>query len=294
MLCTDAVISQEDTVMLNTRPLPGGFGIEVIDADLSDPQSDAMVDAMVKALDEHSVIVVRNQDLTNERHVEISRRFGPLLTHVLKQFLTTGLPEIYVLSNVTEDGKPIGNHKEGWNWHSDWSYLEEPCMGSLLYSVEVPPEGADTLFASMHLAYEALPPETQERIRHLTATHSYSGYYAKAFADREPLSAEQKAKTPDVVHPVVRTHPVTGRLSLYVGQDVVKQIDGLPPEESQALLAELNAHAIQERFVYRHVWQKGDLVIWDNRSTMHCATPYDDMKYRRVMHRTTVAGTRPF
>src|SRR5690606_9169205 len=131
--------------------------------------------------------LLRNQQLSNERHVDISRQFGPLLTHVLKQFLTTGLPEIYVLSNVSEDGKPIGNHEEGWNWHSDLSYVAEPSMGSLLYAVEVPPEGADTLFSSMHLAYEALSPTTQARIRHLKATHSYAGYYGKAFSDRPPL-----------------------------------------------------------------------------------------------------------
>lgn len=280
--------------MLNTRPLHEGFGLEVLGLDLSDPATDAAVDEMVGLLDRHSLILVRSQKLSNARHVEISRRFGPLMTHVLTQFLTTGHPEIYVLSNVTENGKPIGNHKEGWNWHSDLSYVAEPSMGSLLYSVEVPPEGADTLFASMHLAYEALPAEIQTRIRDLSATHSYAGYYAKAFADREPLSEEQKARTPDVVHPVVRTHPVTRRLSLYVGQDIVKQINGLPSEESRALLDELNAHAISDAFVYRHKWQQGDLVIWDNRCTMHCATPYDDQKYRRIMHRTTVAGTRPF
>ena len=167
-------------------------------------------------------------------------------------------------------------------------------MGSLLYSVEVPPVGADTLFASMHLAYESLPTAMQQRIRPLTATHSYLGYYGKAFADRAPLTHEQKARTPDVIHPVVRTHPTTGRLSLYVGQDIVKEINGLPQQEGDALLAELNAHAIHDSNVFRHVWQQGDLVLWDNRSTLHCATPYDDNTYRRVMHRTTVAGTRPY
>lgn len=289
-----ALATPAPSLALKTRPLHPGFGIEVLDLDLSDPASDAAVDALVEALDVHSVILVRGQQLSNRRHVEISSRFGTLMVHVLKQFLTTGLPEIYVLSNVTENGKPIGNHKEGWNWHSDLSYVAEPSMGSLLYAVEVPPEGADTLFASMHLAWEGLSPGMQARIRHLKATHSYAGYYAKAFADRAPLTEEQKARTPDVVHPVVRTRPVTGRLSLYVGEDIVKCIEGLPPEESDALLAELNAHAVRDEFVYRHRWCQGDLLIWDNRCTMHCATPYDDARYRRIMHRTTVAGTRPF
>jgi taurine dioxygenase len=283
-----------DTPLFKTRALHSGFGLEISDLDLSQLDSDAAIDAMIPLLDEHSLILIRGQNLTNARHVEVSRRFGSLLTHVLKQFLTTGVPEIYVLSNVQANGKPIGNHKEGWNWHSDLSYVAEPSMGSLLYSVEVPPEGGDTLFASMHLAYEALPAATQAGIRHLTATHSYAGYYATAFADREPLTDEQKQRTPDVVQPVVRTHPTTGRLSLYVGQDIVKQINDLPADEARELLRTLNEHAIKDAFVYRHKWQAGDLIIWDNRSTMHCATPYEDNKYRRVMHRTTVAGTRPF
>jgi len=294
MLSTSLLPTFEEPIVLNTRPLHPGFGLEVLDLDLSSPDSDNAIDALVEELDKHSLILLRNQKLSNERHVEISRHFGPLMTHVLKQFLTTGLPEIYVLSNVSENGKPIGNHKEGWNWHSDLSYVAEPSMGSLLYAVEVPPEGADTLFASMHLAYEGLPADMQNRIRNLRATHSYAGYYGKAFADRAPLTEEQKARTPDVIQPVVRTHPTTGRLSLYVGQDIVKCINDLPETESETLLAELNAHAIKDEFVFRHRWQQGDLILWDNRCTMHCATPYDDNKYRRVMHRTTVAGSRPF
>ncbi|NYT71901.1 TauD/TfdA family dioxygenase [Halomonas sp. QX-2] len=279
---------------LNTTPLTATFGIEVHDLDLSQPQPDGVIDELQSALNHYSVIVLRDQRLESARHVELSRQFGPLMVHVLKQFLATGHPEIYVLSNVSENGQPIGNHKEGWNWHSDLSYVEEPSMGSLLHAIEVPPEGGDTLFASMHAAYDALSYATQQRIKQLSAVHSYVGYYAKAFADRTPLSDEQRAKTPDVIHPLVRAHPRTGRPSLYVGQDIIKEIVGLPPQESQQLLDELNQHAIRDEFVYRHRWQAGDLVIWDNRCTMHCATPYDDNRYRRVMHRTTVKGDRPF
>ena len=280
--------------ILDLAPLTTSFGAEVRGLDLSKDPDDATVDALKAALDQHSLLIVRRQDISKEQHIALSRRFGELMIHVLKQFLTAGHPEIYVLSNVAENGKPIGNHKEGWNWHSDLSYMEEPSMGSLLHAIEVPPHGADTLFASMHAAYEGLTPQMQQRIRHMKAVHSYTGYYGKAFADRAPLSDEQRAKTPDVVQPVVRTHPSTGRLSLYVGQDIVKEIVGLPEAESASLLAELNAHAISDAFSYRHVWSQGDLVIWDNRCTMHCATPYDDNKYRRVMHRTTVRGDRPF
>lgn len=270
------------------------MGMEIRGIDLREPVGDADFALIRHALNTHSVLLFRGQRLTEGDHVAFSRRFGPLLTHVLTQFLKEAHPEIYVLSNVVDAGKPIGNHKEGWNWHSDLSYKAEPCLGSLLYAVETPPEGADTLFASMHAAWDALDEATRERIRHMQAVHSYSAYYGKAFADRTPLSDEQKAKTPDVTHPLVRTHPETGRLSLYVGQDVCHRVEGLAADESEALLSELNGHAIDPAFTYRHVWQPGDLIIWDNRSTMHQATPYDDVKYRRVMHRTTVAGDRPF
>lgn len=289
-----AIHAMNSEQLLELRPLTPGFGAEVLGLDLRDAPSPAILDALRQALDKHSLLVLRAQHISETQHVELSRGFGELMIHVLKQFLTASHPEIYVLSNVAENGKPIGNHKEGWNWHSDLSYMAEPSMGSLLHAIEVPPEGADTLFASMHAAYEGLPVEMQERIRPLKAVHSYAGYYGKAFADRAPLSEEQKARTPDVIQPVVRTHPSTGRLSLYVGQDIVKEIQGLEPEEGAQLLAELNAHAIRDEFVYRHQWQAHDLVIWDNRCTMHCATPYDDNAYRRVMHRTTVKGERPF
>ncbi|WP_149536257.1 TauD/TfdA dioxygenase family protein [Siccirubricoccus phaeus] len=278
---------------LEFHPLHSGFGTEVRGLDLSGPVSEAEWEAVLRAFHTKGVVVLRGQRLDEAGHVAVSRRFGPLQIHVLTQFLTTSFPEIYVLSNASRDGHPIGNHKEGLNWHSDWSYRAEPAVGSLLYGRVCPPEGADTLFACMHLAYEALSPEMQARIEPLHAVHSYATYYGRAFADRTKLTPEQQAATPDVVHPLVRLHPGNGRRALYVGREVVKEILGLPPEESAALLEELNSHAVRPEFIYRHRWQEGDLVAWDNRNTMHQATPYDDAKYIRIMHRTTLAGERP-
>ena len=275
-------------------PLTSFIGVEVKGIDLREPMSDADFSTVHQALNQHSLLLFRGQQLNEAQHVAFSKKFGTLLVHVLKQFTKNEYPEVYVLSNVVDGGKPIGNHKEGWNWHSDLSYKAEPCLGAALYALEVPPEEGDTFFASMHAAYEALDDATKARIRSLKATHSYANYYGKAFADRNPLTEEQKAAVPDVVHPVVRTHPETGRLALYVGEDVVKNLVGLPDDESTQLLADLNRHAISPQFSYRHKWQAGDLLVWDNRATMHKATPYDDVKYRRVMHRTTIAGDRPF
>ena len=266
------------------------IGLEILDLDLSNPLSDESFKQIRAGLNEYSLILIRNQNLTEEQHVNFSKRFGNLMTHVLTQYLTTPYPELYVLSNKSINGKPIGNHKEGWNWHSDWSYYEVPCLGSVLYAREVPPEGGDTLFSSMCAAYEALDDNFKKRLLGLEAVHSYVGYYRKAFKDRAPLSDAQMARTPDVTHPIVRTHPETGRKSLYVGEDIVSHIIGLEKAESADLLARLNAHAVSEEFVYRHNWREGDLIIWDNRCTMHCATPYHDQKYFRVMHRATIEG----
>jgi len=280
--------------MLEAHVLTPTIGVELRGVDLRLPLAPEVVAEIRARLNRHSLLLFRDQAIDEPQHIGFSRIFGELLIHVLKQFLTTPYPEIYVLSNVIEDGKAKGAHKEGWNWHSDLSYMAEPSLGSALYSREIPAEGGDTLFASMHAAFDALPEATKARIKPLKALHSYQGYYASYFPDRAPLTEEQKARVPDVMHPVVRTHPETGRPSLYVGQDIVKEICGLPAEESRALLAELNAHAIRPEFVYRHQWRVGDLVVWDNRATMHQATPYDDVKYRRVMHRTTIKGDRPF
>ncbi len=274
---------------LEMIPLHPGFGLEVRGLN---PRDEAHWAAVVAAFHRAGVLVLRGLELDEAGHVALSRRFGALQVHVLTQFLTTPFPEIYVLSNVVRHGKPIGNHKEGLNWHSDWSYKAEPAVGSILHARVCPDEGADTLFACMHQAYDALDARTQARIDGLFAVHSYATYYGRAFADRTPLNDAQRAATPDVVHPLVRLHP-NGRKALYVGREVVKEVLGLPPEEGAALIDLLNTHAVSAPFVYRHKWQAGDIVAWDNRNTMHQATDYDDTKYSRIMHRTTLAGERP-
>lgn len=178
--------------MLELRPLTDHIGVEVLNVDATRPLDNDAYLALRAALNTHSVLLLRGQAVSEARHVEFARQFGELQVHVLSQYLTTPYPELYVLSNVKQDGKPIGNHKEGWNWHSDWSYLEVPCFGSVLHAVEVPPVGADTLFSSMYAAYDALDEDLRRQIQSLSAIHSYSTYYAKAFADREPLTDAQK------------------------------------------------------------------------------------------------------
>jgi alpha-ketoglutarate-dependent taurine dioxygenase len=163
----------------------------------------------------------------------------------------------------------------------------------LLYAREVPPEGGDTLFTNMYAAYEALPEEKKKRIDGLRVLHSRVKAYPLSYPERAPMTEEEKARVPDVTHLLVRTHPEAGRKALFVGGNVAWEIVGLPLAEGQALIRELREFAIQERFVYRHHWKLGDAILWDNRSTMHCATAFDEERYRRVMHRTTVEGDEP-
>jgi taurine dioxygenase len=279
---------------ISVSPVHDRFVAEVAGVDLSRPLDDDGFTRIHDAFLEHSTLVFRGQALSNEQHIAFSRRFGKLEIHTAKHWLLPDFPEILVLSNRGEDGTtPIVNG--GAYWHSDMTYRAEPPLGSLLYALEVPPEGGDTLYTDMHAAYETLDEETKRRIEDLEAIHRYGDRYlmmASEDKERPPLTGEQLAEVPDVVHPVVRTHPETGRKALFVNEGFTVAIAGLAKDESKALLEKLFRHSVQPAHMYRHRWQAGDLVMWDNRCTMHRATEYDP-RYNRAMHRTTVQGDRP-
>ena len=273
---------------LNIRKLTGHFGAEILDIDLSEPMSDATFAAVSTAFDENSLILFRGQSLTPAQHIAFSSRWGELEHHVLQEYTLSDHPELFVLTNKKKDGKPLGAHKTGWHWHIDNTYMPRPSLGSQLYAREVPPEGGDTWFTSLTAAYDSLPEDLKARIADLKAVHSYAHVYALKYPDREPLSEERKAQVPDLVHPVVRTHPATGRKVLYISEYIIKQFIGMSVEESRELLDELNARATTDDLIYRHQWRVGDLICWDNRATMHFAQPYDDVNYTRLMHTTRV------
>lgn len=273
---------------LNIRKLTGHFGAEVLDIDLSEPMSDATFAAVSAAFDEHSLILFRGQHLSPEQHIAFSSRWGELEQHVLQEYTLQGHPELFVLTNKKQNGKPLGAHKTGWHWHIDNTYMPRPSLGSQLYAREVPPYGGDTWFTSLTAAYDNLPKELKTRISDLKAVHSYAHVYALKYPDREPLSKERKAQVPDLVHPVVRTHPATGRKVLYISEYIIKQFIGMSEEESRELLDELNVRATTDDLIYRHQWRVGDLICWDNRATMHFAQPYDDVNHTRLMHTTRV------
>jgi taurine dioxygenase len=175
------------------------------------------------------------------------------------------------------------------SWHSDGSHAEHPPIGALLYALEVPPEGADTQFASMYLAYEALDEATKAKIDRLAAIHSYQKLQAALYPDK-PLSEEVMRKTPDRHQAIVKTHPETGRRTLFLGDEIVTGVVGMPEPEGTELAKRLLAHATAERFVYTHKWKFGDLLFWDNRCTMHRVLPFDQKRYRRRVHRTTLSS----
>ena len=284
------------TAPFRYRRFEAPLGAEIVGLDLTQPLDDATFGDVRKAfLDSEGVLILRDQRITPEQHIAFSRRFGPLMIHVLHQFLLPGHPEILLVSNVMENGKPIGLGDAGRYWHSDMSYVAEPSLGSLLHAQEIPSEGGDTSFINLYRAYETLPAEIKRRIDGKRAIHSYRNSYDKMEGTtfRPKLTEAQKAEVQEVTHPVVRTHPETGRKALFVSEGFTSRILGIPEEESRELLQMLFAHSTEPRFAYRHRWREHDLVFWDNRCAIHFAhgcPPH----LRRHMHRTTVQGDAPY
>ncbi len=267
---------------------------EVAGIDLSKPLDADTVQQIKQAWWDHSILVFRDQDLTQEQHVAFSQNFGELQGHTVKDWLLPTHPEILVLSNRGRGGvKPLENG--GAYWHSDITYEAVPPMGSILHGLTVPPEGGDTLYADMYAAYEALDDQTKALVDDAVAIHNYKHrYMLMAEGGKRPDPTEQQlAEWVDVEHPVVLRHPDSGRKALFVNEGFTVSIKGLGKDESNALLARLYEHSVRPDFVYAHAWRPHDIVMWDNRCTMHSATPYDAESYERTMHRTTIKGT-PF
>lgn len=278
------------------RALYGPLGAEVIGLDLTRPVGDEDFRRIHRAHLNYQVLVFRAQRITPAQQVAFSRRFGPLQIHVLNQFALPGHPEVLIVSNIKENGRPIGLGDAGHYWHSDLSYVEKPSLGSLLHAQELPAEGGDTLFANQHAAYEALPDDLKQRIAGLRAEHSYLCKYEELRARntwRPKLTQVQIDQVQPHVHPIVRTHPETGRKALFVSEHFTTRIVGLPEDESRTLLDTLFAHSVRPEFIYRHRWQPYDMVFWDNRSVLHLAAGTPDA-LRRKLYRTTVEGDVPF
>ena len=287
--------------MIKVRATGAALGAEIMGVDLSQDLDDATFNQIADLWQQYEVVFFRDQKLTPAQHVAFSRRFGELELHVRKDCCRPGYHELFVVSNIIVDGKPIGSQDAGLFWHSDLCYLKVPSRGSLFYALEVPHDEngkplGDTKFASSTAAYNALPDSTQQKIAGLKAVQSYKkGYYRERNAGpRKALTPEQEARTPDVEHPIVRTHPLSGKKCLFVNEGYTSRIAGMNGLEGDALLNELITHSTQPEFIYRHSWRVGDFLLWDNCLVQHQAIPDYQLPLRRHMERTTLTGTAPF
>jgi taurine dioxygenase len=268
--------------------------------DLSGPIDDRTFAELERIFHDNIVVFFRGQQLSSEQQIAFSRRFGELEIHIVQKYLLPGHPEILLVSNVkNEAGEHIGLADAGFTWHSDVSYRRTPSRCSLLYAKEVPHDSdgnvlGDTIFANCVAAYEALPAAMKRRLDGLKAIHRYSSRRRVENSPRPKLTAAQIAETPDIAHPIVRTHPHTGRKAIYVTAGECIGIEGMPEDEAVDLIAELDAHCVRPEFCYRHRWRAGDLVMWDNATAMHLAICDYALPQRRLMHRTTVIGGEPF
>jgi len=274
-------------------PTGAVLGAEIRGVTLSQPLGDNIFVAIEQAYDEHGVIFFRNQQITPEQQVALTRRFGEIDFNIFgERWSIPGCPEIVMVSNITEGGVPIGVRRAGENWHSDMCYSARPPRGTMLYSHEVPtlhglPLG-DTEFASAAAAWEALPATMQDFLSGRRAKFDFRGR-KRALT----LTQAEIDRYPPVSHPIVRTHPHTGRKCLYVMRDDCTGIEGLDDEEAEALICALADHITQPAFIYRHQWQAGDLLLWDNCTVQHRAVQDYDLPQRRLMHRTTMGGAVP-
>ena len=277
---------------LHIRPISPAIGAEVIGMDPHASVSDEDFARIRQAWHDHCILVFRDLDMAPEEQIAFSRRFGALHVMTPLEYNLAGYPEIFLVSNVEREGKAVGLKRAGWGWHSDGEDKLVPNAGSLLHARKVPPEGGDTAFANMYRAYDSLSDTMRRRIEGRRGRFSRSEMHHIHYPLMPALTDEDKRNRPDVWHPLVREHPDTGAKSLFIGRWCV-EIEGMAHDEGKELIAELTAYAVSAPFVHVHRWSVGDAVLWDNRCTQHCAMPFDDERYERHMHRTTLEGEMP-
>lgn len=274
-------------------PTGAALGAEIRGVDLGRPLDEATFATIERAYDEHGVIFFRDQHITPPQQVAFTRLFGDIAFNVFgERWSVPGSPEIVVVSNITEDGRPIGIRRAGENWHSDMCYSARPPRGTILYALEIPVVHGltvgDTEFASAAAAWGALPDPMKHRLEGRRAIFDFSAR-KRAF----PPTQAERDRYPPVRHPIVRRHPRTGRKCLYVMRDDCVGIEGVAADEAEVLIAALADHIVKPSFVYRHQWRPGDLLMWDNCTVQHRAIQDYDMPQRRMMHRTTMGGAVP-
>jgi taurine dioxygenase len=269
---------------LALRRLAPTIGAEVLGLDLRQPIDPATAQALRQAWYEHAVLLMRGQELTEDQQARYGEVFGPLALAYPTRRLPGRHQSVMLISNIRENGKPIGALPDGeMFFHSDLCYTEHPVVGTMLYSIEVPSAGGNTMFADQYAAYATLPEAVKARVDKLRATNRYDiGYDVTIRRGRASPDA------PHWTHPMVRIHPKTGRRALYVNRLMTHDVESMSEAEAEALLAPLYDHQEQRCFVYEHVWRPGDVVLWDNRCTLHARTDFSPSE-RRLLRRITIA-----
>src|SRR6185503_1615252 len=279
---------------LTIRKLSHALGAEVTGIDLRRPMDDRVFDQIRKAWHAHLLLRFPGQELDYQQYIAFGSRFGELekYLHQNKDYTHPEHPEIYFITNHEVNGKPSETRDVGREWHTDQSYTARPLKATMLYCREIPEAGGDTMFTNMYLAYERLSPRLKSVLDGLEAVHDFSLRLNNlaTYLDPEKIAARRK-KSPPVAHPVVRVHPDTGRKGLYVSEAVTSHFVGMTREESAGLLEFLFQHSVRPEFTYRHRWSVDDVVIWDNRCTLHLALKDFDSTSPRHMVRMAVLGT---
>jgi len=278
-------------------PTGAAVGAEIRGVDLSQGIDDPTFAEIDAALSAHAVIFLRDQRITPQQQVDFSRRFGEIEINAFSKYALKENPAVLVVSNIKENGKDIGYADAGSHWHTDMSYTKTPPRLTMLYAVEVPQRDGtplgDTWFASAVAAYDDLPDAMKRTIEGKRAIHRFA---AKERGVKKPvaLTPEQIAKNPDVIHPVVRRHPVTGTKALYLRKGECIGIEGMSDEDALPLIEKLSDLIVSDKYIYRHSWKVGDLLMWDNALVQHWAPRDYEWPDRRMMLRTTVNGSVPF
>ena len=277
----------------SVRPLSPHLGAGISGVDLTRDISEELFGALYRAFLRYQVLLFPPQDLSPARQVAFGRRFGELQIHVMNQYHADGHPELYRLSNLDERGRPSGRHPDKGTlaWHTDGSWQRVTGQATIIYGEVMPAGGGETHFCDMYGAYERLDAIWKARIAKLRAVHNLDFSRNRRHGE-DPLTESQRRAKPPVDHPVVRTHPDTGRKCLYLG-DHAEYIVAMPYDEGRALIEELNALAVHPDLTYEHSWTPRELLVWDNRCVLHRATAYDAATQARVIRRCTVLGEIP-
>lgn len=281
---------------LTVRKLHPALGAEVRGVDACNADADVLKEVHDLWM-EHLVLVFPEQHVTDEEHVAFTRLLGePEIFHQ-KIIKSQRVPEIFRVSNVDDEGvlmppdHPVAKQVAlAQFWHTDSSYLQVPCTGALLHGIEVSRTGGETQFTNMYMVYEQLPERLKQQVEGRKARHNFGNLHT--LTKLKEMTEEEKAKVPAIWQPMVRRHPVTGRKSLYISPIYNDEVEGMDRASAKRLIDELTAFASQKQFVYSHRWETDDILMWDNRCTMHAVTPFDPRE-RRVMHRTTIVGAEP-